>query len=354
MAQQITLTSGSIFNGNPITFAVTPDVKIFKDEDEQPLYPSFHRVILEVECNSETFKMSSPVFAEDGAAVTIDISSALRTFRDSHEYSPYPSSYPIVPFTVRAYDQYMLNGEVFKTDTIYYPFNPEEAPSEQRAYLCTLFGSLPDRIRLASGAFASIQSFSLKPSSPELVAVGEQFIHTPPYSSPIGLAQSYDLVAPQSQAVSITKEGLQTIGSHHVFALPATQAQTRQVFRFINSLGVLESVSVPRTHQKKLSIASDSYAIARQESFNSFSRSLLKKHNNIETWSFTTDPLTDDWLHWYLHDFLMSEHVWLEVQGSFLPCLVQPKEDLTFYDRSKHDYPSLQFDVQFDLQGSPL
>ena len=90
MAASLKLVEGSIFNGNPITFAVTP-VKINAT-------PSFHRMVFDVKCgmsggNYETIRLTEPVLTENGKAVQVDISSALRTFRDSYEYSPEPAGW---------------------------------------------------------------------------------------------------------------------------------------------------------------------------------------------------------------------------------------------------------------------
>ena len=64
MAAYLKLVEGSIFNGNPITFAVTP-LKI------EGSTPSFHRMVFEVKCgmsggNYETIRLTEPVLSEDG------------------------------------------------------------------------------------------------------------------------------------------------------------------------------------------------------------------------------------------------------------------------------------------------
>ena len=114
MASRIALKSGSIFNGNPITFEVTPTIL--------DTSPSFHRVVVEVKCgmtggNFETIKMFEPVLEEkSGTTVEVDVSSALRTFRDAYVYTSEPTVYPMVKFRVSTYDEYMLNGEVHSTE----------------------------------------------------------------------------------------------------------------------------------------------------------------------------------------------------------------------------------------------
>lgn len=357
MAREVLLATGSVLNGNPITFDIKPNVIIGTDADKNKVYPSFHRVIVEVECGMsgggyETIKLSTPVVREaDTELLHVDVSSALRTFRDSYEYSPLPTTYPIVKFRLRVYDEFMLDGEVHTKDEIVYPGDI----NGEKQYFTTIFGSFSDFDRLSANAVTKgVRSLSRKPTStPHLVAVGETFAYTPPYSAEQSLIASATLTKPESKTVGVTKEGQQTLGYQNVFALPASEAKKRQVFRFINSFGVLESISVPRVYQKTFGATSTPYAVARQETFNTFSRATIKKQNNRETWAFTTDPLTEEWLSWYLHEFLMSENIWIEVNGVWLPVTVTPDEELVFYDRTQQNMYAVQFKAQLDINGSP-
>ena len=358
MARTVKLTSGSIFNGNPITFCIQPNVITGTDSDKNTVYPSFHRVIVEVKCgmsggNFETIQMSAPVEEEKSTSeVNIDISSALRTFCDSYEYTPNPTTYPIVKFALTVYDEYMLNGDVHtKVGEIVFP----SASGNNSQYLCTLFGGFSDMERLKSNGAKDVLSLSRKPtSSPELVAVGETYAYTKDYSTAQALLGNTNLLRPESVIATIANEGLQTINNRSVYALPDKESQLRQVFRFINGFGVLESVSVPRVYSKKLAVTTINYAVSRQETFSTFSRSSVRKTNNSESWIFSTDPLTEDWLHWYLHEFLMSEHIWLQVNGVWIPCTITPEEEATFLDKTQQTMYSLSFTAKLDVNGSSL
>jgi len=354
MAKKITLTSGSILNGNPITFTIIPQLITGKDADGNVVYPSFHRVIIEVKCglstgSYETIKMSAPVEQEiDGAEVSLDVSSALRTLRDSYEYTPYATTYPYVSFNIKVYDEYMLNGAV-KTNQgiLYYP--------SETSYLRTLFGAFSDMERyISGGGQGAVMALSRKPTfTPHMVVVGDMFAYTPSYSTNQIIASSGELSSPTSKIEKITKEGLQTIGGQSLYALPSTEADKRMSFRFINSFGVLESISVPKAYSKKLTVVSNVYTVARVETFNKFSRSAVKKNNNRESWLFVTDPLNKDWLSWYLHEFLMSEHIWIEVNGTLIPCTITPEEEITFMDNTNINMYSVSFTAQLDINGSP-
>lgn len=353
MARTIKLTSGSIFNGNPITFTIQPNIILGTDDDKNTVYPSFHRVIIEVKCglsggSYETIKMSQPVTEEvDTATVQIDIASALRTLRDAYTYTAEAATYPFVSYQVTAYDEYMLNGEVKQVGYVYFP--------SEETYYRSVFGGFSDFDRLTSAATKSVTALSRKPTSaPHLAFVGESFAYTPPYSTAQELANSGSLEPPTSKIVTVSKEGAQTLGYQSIFALPSSEAANRQVFRFINSFGVLESISVPKAYTKSMSVTSTAYAVARQETFNTFSRSAVKKQGNQETWTFQTDPLNEDWLHWYLHEFLMSEHIWLQVKDVWLPCTITIDDDITFLDRTSDSMYSITFAAALDINGSPL
>ena len=345
MAAALVIIEGTVFNGNPITFSVLP-LKI------EGSTPAFHRMVFEVKCgisggNYETIRLTEPVLAEDGAEVMVDISSALRSFRDSYQYSPEPGVMPVVKFNVSAYDEYMINGNPGHTEPISY------LPGSNVKQ--TLFGGFSDYDRLtAENNTMPVSRLTRKPTTtPQLACVGETVIYVAPYNPAIDIFSSkWD--APEANAFTITKEGLQTVGDISIFAMPQSEAVRRTEFRFINSFGVLESISVPRVYSKKLNITSTSYIVTRRETLRSFSREAVRKQNNQESWDFQTDPLDEAWLAWYLHEFLMSEHTWINIKGKFLPCTIIAEEEITFQDETKQEMHSVSFTAKLDFCGSTI
>ena len=345
MAAALVIIEGTVFNGNPITFSVLP-LKI------EGSTPAFHRMVFEVKCgisggNYETIRLTEPVLTEDGAEVMVDISSALRSFRDSYQYSPEPGVMPVVKFNVSAYDEYMINGNPGQTDPISY------LPGSNVKQ--TLFGGFSDYDRLtAENNTMPVSRLTRKPTTtPQLACVGETVIYVAPYNPAIDIFSSkWD--APEANAFTITKEGQQTVGDISIFAMPQSEAVRRTEFRFINSFGVLESISVPRVYSKKLNITSTSYIVTRRETLRSFSREAVRKQNNQESWDFQTDPLDEAWLAWYLHEFLMSEHTWINIKGKFLPCTIIAEEEITFQDETKQEMHSVSFTAKLDFCGSTI
>lgn len=344
MARKVTLTSGSILAGNPITFRIQPNVL--------PKSPSFHRVIIEVKCgmsggNFETIKLTAPV-AIEGNDVELDVSSAIRVPLDAYEYSPDSTTYPLCKWQLHVYDEYMDSGGAV------HPLQGELYFPSKDDYYCCIVGAFSDYERLTSNGSKDVIKLSRKPtSSPQLTCVGETFAYASAYATPQSLASSGTLERPVSKIATIEAEGAQTIDGHVLFVLPSTERRHRQTFRFINSFGVLESVNMPRVYSKKFAANSTPYVISKQETFGSFSRSAVKKMNNKESWLFATDPLDEEWQQWYLHEFLMSEHVWIEIKGRWIPCIVSFDDDITFSDITKSDAHVVSFTAQLDINGSP-
>lgn len=349
MAKKILLTSGSILANNPITFSITPS--------DAGTSPSFHRVIVEVTYdnnngNYEVIKLSVPV-TQEGKDVVLDVSSALRVPLEDFQYSPLVATYPMVKWYIKAYDEYMnSNGELKTNQGIqYYPQEPNTSDGGATNLRC-IAGAFWDIERMVSGVTKSVTYLSRKPQSlPQLMVVGDTYAYTPAYPASQSLLDSAALVAPQSREVEITKEGLQTIGEQSIYAMPKDEGKDRMVFRFINSFGVLECVSIPKTYSKKLSIQSSSYTVTKLETFNSFSRSAVSKKNDRESWLFMTDPLDENWLQWYLHEFLISNHIWINVKGNWIPVTVIPEDEITFLDKTNTNMYSVSFTAKLDIYG---
>lgn len=349
MAQKINLTSGSVFAGNPITFTITPSVAT---------KPSFHRVIVEVNFDDgtgsyETNKLTIPVTTE-GRDVSLDISSALRISLDNYEYTATPSTYPVVSWYIKAYDEYMdNNGEVHtNVGEVYYPQKPVSGGSTN---LRCIAGAFSDIERLKSGVTKAVTLLSCKPTAThEIAVVGESFVYPVSYSAGQNLATSSSLTAPASREQAITKEGAQSIQGHPIYALPSLEADTRTTFRFINRFGCLESISVPKSYSQKMSVESTPYTKSIQETFNQFSRAAIKKQNDRESWLYQSDPLTKEWQQWYLHEFLMSEHVWLKANDTWLPCTISLEDEITIKDETTKNMYSVSFTATLGINGDPF
>ncbi len=295
--------------------------------------------------------LSSP--AESGEILTFDISSALRAVADSYEYtaSP-PAAYPYIVYDLYAHDEWMQNGEVHEVPS---DFNQWSTNSKGHK---ALFGAYSDLERLISYRFTETNSklaqhFSRKPfSSPEIVAVGETMVLPLSFATPV--SEAGITTGPTSSEVYIGTEGLQTLNGREVYALPESKRNDRYEFRFVNGLGCLESVSVCSLRTTEMNVTSESFVRSIQETFGQFSRSMVRKSNDYETWKLSSGPLDILWQSWFMHEFLMAKQAWVEIDRNWIPCHILADETVAGLNRQENGICEVAFSVQLDINGSPL
>lgn len=349
--KSIQLISGSIFAGNPIVLRVTPS---HVEGDKI----AFHRIVLNIEATliSEsavrgplTIPMSVSLYDEDPQ--DIDVSSALRSVLDAYNYIPLPASYPIVRWRVTGCDEYMQDG-VLTPDYEPQSFPVPAVPGETPDYAYCIAGSVPETQRIHMSTLPSVRFLSDMPSSPMLFPKGAKFAYTPNLATGISLYTSGSLTSPTSQEVTLSEVGLHTIGTHSVYVLDDTE-QPRTTFRFINRYGVLESVSLPKAIETAVGFEVKEYASGSPETFNSIRHGIVRKSNDRETLSFMTDPLDENWLLWYLHEFFLAEYVWMaDSTGSWLRCHIIPESSVKVLQSKSAEPHTLTFNVKLDINGT--
>ena len=246
------------------------------------------------------------------------------------------------------------NGEVHTgVGEVYYPADGSKNGGSTN--LRCIAGAFSDIERLKSGVTKAVTLLSCKPTDThEIAVVGESFVYPVSYSAGQNLATSSSLTAPASREQAITKEGAQSIHGHPIYALPSSEAEERTTFRFINRFGCLESISVPKSYSQKLNVTTTEYTKAIQETFNQFSRAAIKKQNDSESWLYQSDPLTESWQQWYLHEFLMSEHVWLKANDAWIPCIINLEDEITIKDKTNKVMYSVSFTAKLGINGDPF
>lgn len=340
MASGLIIKNGSPLIGSPIVYQVV-SAKVSDG-------CAFHRVKLTVTAalsagadSGTSLTLSSP--ADSGETLYFDISSALRAVADRYEYSPTPpESYPYLVYSLSACDEYMVNGEVH-----------DNVGTVTATGGKVLLGAYSDFERYISGGSKLAQHFTRKPkdSFPEVVMVGETMVC--PQSFEEAVSEAGITQGPTSEVVEIKTEGVLNINDRYVYALPAGQ-KDRYQFRFVNGLGCLESVSLSTLRTTEMNCTSETYIRAIQETFGSFSRGLVSKKNDYETWKMSTPPLDAMWQSWFMHEFLMAKYVWICIEGYWIPCHIIPEETVEGINRQEAALLTVTFSVRLDINGSPL
>lgn len=316
---------GSQFIGCPITVPVVSATVAGS--------PTFRRVRLKVTVNNtETFEFSTPV-AGNGETWLCDISSAIQAVAELYEYEADAEtiSYPTYSVKLNAYDDYMIDGQNYEG------MDPHEYPISGYFYI----GKLTDRERL-SGARPS--RYSRKPTTgTEVIFIGTTYM--------MGVSTTEEVqgeIINNPPAVTRTAVTASTqLANTYVVPMPADGYE----LRFINSLGVHESLCIRSLVAQEVPIETNEYVVAKQETLTSFSRSVSKKQNDQEVWEMSSGALDVEWLKYYLHEVLMAEIAWLKVGGLWLSVEIIPDETTPGVDRTKSDILEVKFKLKFGING---
>jgi len=291
----------------------------------------FHRVVLSVAMtgggSSGTFKFSSPVA---GSPLQFDISSAFRAVADKFSPTATALSYPSYSLSITAREEYMVDGIVRSGD---------EATLSQTGDV--YMGSYTDLERISGQAPAR---WSRKPtSSPQIAFTGKSLIVP-------GTCSGGGVWAAPSVSTPTVAAGANTTYNYYGITTPPHGHE----IRFINSLGVHENIFVAGLPTRAANITTDQYTIARQETLTQFSRAIAVKYGDRETWTFSSGPLDEAWVSWYIHEFLMARWVWIDINNIWIPCHVLPEEQVTLVQHDKTDMLEVMLALKLDINGSPM
>lgn len=348
MATNITLVSGSPLSGSPVVYAVTSATLTGE--------VAFHRLKVAVSaaltCAADDTNVSDTSYKEmvmsspvgNGETLRIDISSALRAVADRYEYAAQPpSSYPVINFSLRAWDEYMQNGTLYENVS-------EVTNSGGKA----LLGAYSDMERLFAGGSKLVSALTRKPTTmPEVVWEGDEYVRpTDMGGRSIGsvttgpVSVSYPIVVDDTHPV-----GARSVGGANVYVAGRDDGMDRYQFRFINGYGVMESVSCIALRTTTVTIEKEKFAIARQESFSRFARGLYRKQNDVEQWKMSSGPLDVAWQSWFIHEFLMCRYAWIKIGAVWVPCHIVPEDTVNAINRTDGSLLSVDFTVEMDVRG---
>ena len=344
-----TIVEGSIiqsrFIGSPISVPVTASSPAGN--------VTFHRVRLKVTVGDGggvittgdvEFEFSTP--CKNNETIWFDISSAFRAFADAYDPMPAAFSYPSLSAIIEAVEDYMIDGVSYEG----------VSSSGQKTVSGKYLGGLTDKERGfgTSNSWSEPARYSRKPTtSPEIC-----FYHPTAQGQSDGTSKhllagatitSTTPVAPAVTAVSVL---VGAANGNNIYGIP--YPEDGHEIRFINSLGVHENIFVAGLPTKEVSITTEKYTIARQETITKFSRGLAVKQNDYEMWTLSSGPLDEAWVSWFIHEFLMARWVWISIGDAWVPCHILPEETTTLVSRIKALPYEVQFKIQLDINGSPL
>lgn len=316
------------FIENPIIVHVASSYFEFPEDS------TFRQIVIQVDVHSTwDGKDSTYNFYADASAGTdlsVDISSALRgamkgwepdadTLKISYD-TAFDCNYPYATFSTTLSEKYMQEGEVF------------EIAGASRSGAYAYYGGLTNYELLTfdshAADFASGMFFTRKPRSGELHAVGD-----------------------------ISTSSVLNYGVVRTHGEPVTSADFEkgemQQFLFVNSLGVLETVSALSRESLSYGIESETKNLESGPSYFAKPNRTTHKTGGRGALKMSSGTVNRAWADWWTTEFLMAKKYWMMYDSRWLPVTVTPADDETaVYDKAEQRLPHVDFDVEIAVEGS--
>lgn len=337
MAKSIILSSGSLLCGSPIVLDITPNTVNSR--------ATFHRLKLEVsvalstDASFEVYKQSEKV--QNNQPIHMDISSILRSAASKYvyEYQTADRTYPYLIYTLKAYDEYMIDGILYE----------KEGEMDYGARLYAFMGKFTEVERYLSNQTKEVRCFSRKPSSGEVCVSDELFLYPTPLVQPLSMGAILS-AGPVVKARSLSGlSGMQTFDGHSVYVIPPSA--NRIQFQFVNKLGIVESISAETREALSYETTTETDVVSVPGSFRPNRRILSRKGNKQQIYAMSSGIVNLDWADWWINEFLDCSQAWIKLNGNWFPCEVQPEDSISVYDKANNSMCEILFQVKLSLSG---
>lgn len=122
-------------------------------------------------------------------------------------------------------------------------------------------------------------------------------------------------------------------------------------FVFINSFGLLESVTAITKESMKYDIQSNLYVVPQEIGFKGNTQ--VVNYASLPTSSFEMSSgfVNREWAEWWINEFIVTRKAWILLNGRYVPVAIIPEETVSLYDRSKPDLMAVNFNVRYSFTG---
>lgn len=350
MATSLYLQSGSLFIGNPINVAITANTVESC---------TFHRVKLQVTASrafsgtvhgatTRTEELSAPV--ESGETVYIDISSVLRAVCSDFRHEPVSDTveYPYLTYSLSAYDEYMVDGDLYTNI----------GPISYGQSMTALMGAFTDMERFtADYKTRNVISFSRKPATGEVCSPDHMLVYPQKPESDLTWTGGVSS-GPTVKCASLTGlSGPQSFGGRTVYI--DNSPANRILFQFVNGCGVVESISAEMLESRESGFSVEQEMITGIHAFDEVGRRTVRKETKGTVFTCSTGYVNEEWADWWITEFLGGDkfrrsghnQCWMWRGGQWVPCLVVPSDKTKVYDRTKPELLHMEFEVHICWDG---
>lgn len=290
-------------------------------------------VTLFVTVNGTEYPFSTEV--TNSSSFVFEIGSAWEDEYSKSEVSPNEVSYDVLKGSVEYQISYIKNKEFVKTykDRIKLYDN-----------IFALRGGVSERDILLNNwtkqlhAVKAFKNHLTRMPGKPTVNVGDTY-----YKSVLNLASSTAVDEGAAHNVECTMTKIENQSYDNLIVV---NDANRQEFRFINSFGVIESISCVCLEAYAVNLSQVQHRIVGRPSYvpTGYTKNISQYK---DSYTMSSGFMSPDWLEWFSKEFLNSPRHWMRIKGTdkLLPVAIKAKEDNTIYDKTKAELNEIQFDV---------
>lgn len=121
--------------------------------------------------------------------------------------------------------------------------------------------------------------------------------------------------------------------------------------RFVNGFGAVENIAVRAKDKLSYEVSGVTHSLVQEASMRPTDRRYATKNQPVGVYELSSGYVSKRWAEWYVQDLLTSPMVWMQLNGKWVPALIESKDDCIIYDRTKPEMPHVDFTLRLAIDG---
>lgn len=121
--------------------------------------------------------------------------------------------------------------------------------------------------------------------------------------------------------------------------------------RFVNGFGAVENIAVCAKDKLSYEVSGVTHSLVQEASMRPTDRRYATKNQPVGVYELSSGYVSKRWAEWYVQDLLTSPMVWMQLNGKWVPALIESKDDCIIYDRTKPEMPHVDFTLRLAIDG---
>lgn len=121
--------------------------------------------------------------------------------------------------------------------------------------------------------------------------------------------------------------------------------------RFVNGFGAVENIAVRAKDKLSYEVSGETHSLVQGISTRPTDRRYATKSQPVGVYELSSGYVPKQWAEWYVQELLTSPKVWIQLDGQWVPALIEAEDDCVIYDRTKPEMPHVDFTLRLAIDG---